>query len=167
MKDDLNLIELQEEVKRLRRKIQSLSVDTEPDYEHDISSVGHFHEKFNLDNVTHRDPGPREVSEELLDFREKFMEEELREFKEARTRGDIAGMADALVDLSYVTLGTAHVMGFPWQELFFTVQKANMAKERAMRAEQSSRGSTFDVIKPVGWQAPDIKGVLRRHGWNI
>jgi predicted HAD superfamily Cof-like phosphohydrolase len=146
---------------------QHKHVEVVEDFELDHSSVGHFHERFGLDNTTHRDPGPRDVSVELMDFRVKFMEEELREFKEARAKNDIAGMADALVDLSYVTLGTAHVMGLPWQELFFEVQKANMGKERAVRAEQSLRGSTYDVVKPKGWQPPDIAGVLRKHGWKV
>jgi predicted HAD superfamily Cof-like phosphohydrolase len=153
----------------IRQLINQLGAEqrSEEYFELDHTSVGHFHEKFNLDNTTHREAGPREVPQELMDFRVKFMEEELREFKEARERNDIAGMADALVDLSYVTLGTAHVMGLPWQELFFEVQKANMAKERALRAEQSLRGSTYDVVKPKGWQPPDIESVLRKHGWNV
>jgi predicted HAD superfamily Cof-like phosphohydrolase len=129
--------------------------------------VGQFHEKFNLDNTTARPVGPRDVPRELFDFRLKFMREELREFEEGEAEGDLAKMADSLIDLVYVVLGTAHVYGFPWQALWDEVQRANMAKERTLRVEDSARGSTYDVIKPAGWQPPDIVGVLRAHGWKI
>lgn len=133
----------------------------------EFHDVGQFHFKFGLDNVTYNGPGPRQVSEELLDFRERFMEEELREFKEARAAGNIVDMADALVDQVYVIIGTAHLLGLPWFALWSAVQNANMAKQRAVTAEESARGSTFDVIKPPGWQPPNIEMVLERAGWTF
>lgn len=141
--------------------------------------VGRFHEKFDLDNTTHRSIGPREVSKELLAFRLNFLAEELRETANAmgfncRTEleyvgheVDIVGVADGLIDLEYVNLGTAHVLGLPWGELFDEVHSANMKKERAVREDQSLRNSTFDVVKPEGWTKPDVAGVLRYYGWKV
>lgn len=43
------------------------------------------------------------------------------------------------------------------------VQRANMSKERALRAEDSKRGSTWDVIKPKGWTAPDPQAVIEAY----
>jgi hypothetical protein len=37
------------------------------------------------------------------------------------------------------------------------VQKANMAKVRVAKAEDSKRGSTFDVRKPEGWVGPEAR----------
>ena len=103
---------------------------------------------------------PRLLTIDELKFRSKFMREEFNEFMDAAGHEDLAGMADALVDLVYVAMGTAHMMGLPWETLWSEVQRANMQKERAVRVEQSKRGSTLDVIKPDGWTPPDIQGCI-------
>lgn len=134
--------------------------------------VGEFHHKFNLDHTDCHSAvdcskleGPRTRNEELLKFRVKFLTEELEEFLDGAQAGDDAKMFDALLDLVYVAMGTAHLLGYPWQEGWDEVQRANMQKERCQRAEDSTRGSTFDVMKPPGWTPPDIVGILRRFGW--
>ena len=132
---------------------------------HDFRDVGVFHQKFGLDNVIFNPIGPREVPADLMEFRLKFLKEELKEFEEGLAENDEAKMADALIDLVYVALGTAHIKGYPWTQLWAEVQGANMAKERAVRSDQSARGSTWDVIKPAGWRPPDIKGILKKFGW--
>lgn len=43
---------------------------------------------------------------------------------------------------------------FPFVEAWRRVQLANMSKVRATSADQSKRGSTFDVVKPPGWEPP-------------
>jgi len=137
------------------------------DYIPNSDDVGHFHQKFSLDNTTYERPGPRVVSDALLEFRIKFMSEELTEFATAAAADDHAKMFDALLDLVYVAMGTAHLLGYPWQDGWDEVQRANMMKERAKRAEDSKRGSTFDVIKPPGWTAPDIEAILRARGFKV
>jgi len=126
-----------------------------------FDDVGAFHQKFDL---PHGAPGPRDVPESVARFRRKFLEEELEEFKDAQDRDDIVGMADALVDLVYVALGTAHFYGLPWEALWDEVQRANITKERAASADASKRGSAWDVIKPSDWQPPDLKKILRQSG---
>jgi predicted HAD superfamily Cof-like phosphohydrolase len=130
-----------------------------------FDDVGDFHAKFGLDSVTRNGSGPREVPDDLLEFRIGFLKEELREFEEACALGDEPGKADALIDLAYVVFGTAQLLGYPWQELWEEVQAANMRKERAERADQSMRGSTWDVVKPHDWTPPEIEGILKHHGW--
>jgi predicted HAD superfamily Cof-like phosphohydrolase len=92
---------------------------------------------------------------ELQSFRIKFLEEELEEYKCAIASGDMEAAADALVDLTYVALGTAATHGFDFPEMWRRVQRANMAKMRVERKDQSKRGSKFDVVKPEGWAPPD------------
>ena len=106
--------------------------------------------------------GPTLLDAETAEYRRRFLHEELDEYVLAYQSGDLAGAADALVDLVYVALGTAYLMGLPWQELWDEVQRANMAKRRAISADESKRGSKLDVVKPVGWTPPDIEGVLSR-----
>lgn len=153
----------------------------------DFEKVGEFHRKMRLDYVRLESlcvepdgfahvtrlsepngAGPRQLSREAIDFRHKFMQEELDEFLEAVDAGDEAKALDALVDLSYVVLGTAHLMGFPWPEAFAAVHEANMQKERATGAgdPRSTRGHALDVVKPKNWKAPDIAGLLRKFGWG-
>lgn len=117
-----------------------------------------FHDKFGMPESPH----PRILEPELMNFRIDFLEEELAEIEDAYAHEDLAGIADGLVDLVYVAVGTAELMGLPWRELWDEVQRANMSKERALRVEDSKRGSTFDVIKPAGWTPPDIQGILQR-----
>jgi hypothetical protein len=101
----------------------------------DYDKVGLFHQKFETRHASIFKPGdpgpaPRLLSPEEARFRIKFLEEELEEFKDGVREGDLAKCADALVDLVYVALGTAHLQGLPWDELFDEVQRANMTKER-------------------------------------
>lgn len=137
----------------------------------DFHDVGMFQEKFGMDNCTFHAPGPRPEDKELIDFREKFMNEELYEFAVAREQGDIVRMFDALLDLVYVAEGTAHFLGLPWDEGWAEVQRANMKKRRATSVEESQastgRGSAFDVVKPEGWTPPDLAKILRRYGFTI
>ena len=131
----------------------------------DFDDVGDFHEKFGLDNVTHHGAGQRDVDESLMNFRIKFMREELDEFEGAYEIGDEAGMFDALMDLVYVAMGTAHLKGYPWHSGWAEVQRANMAKVRAASdGRDSKRSSPWDVVKPPGWTPPDVQGVLLRTG---
>ena len=150
--------------------------------------VGEFHQKFGLDNTVYNRPGPRpKLPPDLVRFRLRFILEEFKELLEACDASlmihedihnadvvrfsnddiDIEQAADALADLAYVVHGFAHLLGLPWHEIWNEVQRSNMAKERAQRAADSKRGSTWDVIKPPNWRPPDIKGILRRYGWSL
>lgn len=158
--------------KELTELLQALADNTS-----DFDLVGRFHAKFGLP-VRNEATRPRPLDRETMEFRLRFMLEELRETAMAAgfqldakliDRGDAPSMphiADGLIDLAYVTLGTAHMLNLPWSDLFKEVQRANITKRRAQKKSESSRGSTLDVVKPEGWQAPDIEGVLRRAGWR-
>lgn len=131
----------------------------------DFGQVGEFHRKFGLRHFFH---GPnKDPDRGMLEFRHKFLQEELDEFTEGVEQGDHAKMFDALLDLVYVAHGTAHLLGYPWPAGWAEVQRANMAKERASSADdpRSKRGHELDVVKPEGWTPPDIEAVLRLHGF--
>lgn len=110
-----------------------------------------FHSKFQLE---YKD-GARQLPAELQDFRSKFLQEELDEYNEAVKEKDLVKQFDALIDLVYVAIGTAYLQGLPFQLGWTAVHAANMLKVRAERESDSKRGSTFDVVKPEGWQKPD------------
>lgn len=126
-----------------------------------FQDVGDFNKKFALprfgDVVE-----PHLLDEDLLTYRTKFMVEELQEFRDACAEGNLAKAADALVDLCYVAMGTAHMMHVPFDECWAEVQRANMSKVRGDGADdpRSTRKHRLDVVKPDGWRPPDIEGAL-------
>lgn len=126
-----------------------------------FKDVGDFHRKFDLPAYPSTE-GPTFLDKEAFDFRVKFMHEELIEFIADHAAGDMAGAADALADLVWVALGTAHMMRIPFDDIWAEVVRANMEKVRATGDgdPRSKRGSRLDVVKPEGWQAPDHRKAL-------
>jgi predicted HAD superfamily Cof-like phosphohydrolase len=141
-----------------------------------VADVGLFHEKYKL---AYLGP-PRVLPLELAEFRRKFLREEIDEYEKSSfaaqqalaVRGlfqgdlvsnELAGMLDALVDEVYVAIGTAQLHGFDFREAWRRVQAANMVKVRAERASDSKRGTTYDVVKPPGWTAPDHTDLVQEH----
>lgn len=118
-----------------------------------FTDIVEFHEKFGLEY----DGPPRLMNQKMADFRIKFLKEELQEFIDSVEDDDLLGATDALVDLVYVAMGTAYLMGIPWEAAWNAVQQANMTKVRAEHAGESKRNTTLDVIKPPGWVGPEAK----------
>lgn len=104
---------------------------------------------------------PRLLDTDEARFRLRFMQEELDEYARAHDAGDLAGTADALVDLAVVVLGTAAWQGLPWEELFDEVMRANLEKVPGEQAKRGGFGK--DLVKPDGWQPPRIEAVLARY----
>lgn len=140
-----------------------------------LGDVQLFHEHFSL---SYNGP-PRALPTDVGTFRLIFLNEELTEYTNASTAlvqglsespidyGDyqhqLEQSLDALVDLVYVALGTSYLHGFDFGEAWRRVQAANMAKVRAASSEDSSRGSSYDVVKPEGWQPPDHSDLVEGH----
>ncbi len=97
----------------------------------------------------------RLLSQEVFEFRWKFLHEELREFELAHDAGDLVKTFDALLDLAYVVFGTAQLMGLPWHEGWRAVQAANMRKVRGPTKRGGAHG--LDVMKPPGWVGPEAE----------
>lgn len=134
----------------------------------DFQKVKDFHLKFGVPTDEDVD-GPYLPSRDVVEYRARFLQEELDEFISSAHEGDLEGAADALVDLVYVAYGTALLLGISpacWHELFSDVQRANMAKERATSANdpRSKRGHSLDVVKPAGWEGPHGYDILKKHG---
>ena len=126
----------------------------------EFKDVKNFHQKFGL--MAPEGLQPVHLTQRKLGERVEFMQEELDEFKKAVESQDMAGLADALVDLVYVAKGTAVMMNLPWNVLWAEVQRANMDKVRGM----TKRGHPVDVTKPEGWQPPHIDEVLGGHQYK-
>ncbi len=115
-----------------------------------------FHNKYGLVYIGKARP----LDKSTQAYRIHFLEEELNEFIQSANLDDTVGMADALIDIVYVAMGTAYMMGLPWQKLWNEVQRTNMNKIRATDANQSKRKNSLDVIKPEGWEPPNLKAII-------
>ena len=121
-----------------------------------IKDIDAFHKKYGFkknDSVSIPDDN------ELVNFRTSFLLEELAEYTQAITKKDTAAALDALVDIVYIALGTAWLFNLPFEKAWEEVQKANMKKIRT-KSKSKKRGTSFDVVKPKGWTAPDIEQII-------
>lgn len=109
--------------------------------------VRQFHKAF---SVAPEPATPTALSKERVAKRANWMEEEIREFREATS---IVEQADAMIDTIYFALGTLVEMGVKPEELFDIVHHANMSKlwEDGKPRYCQSDGK---VIKPPTWQDP-------------
>lgn len=145
-----------------------------------VRDIEDFHLKFRLD---YGGP-PRSLPESLSVFRKAFMSEELQEYRvsEAQARSEkikqegvdlaeyafhLDQMLDALVDLTYVVLGTSYLHGFDFREAWRRVHSKNMEKVRVKSEEDSKRGSIYDVVKPEGWEAPSHIDMVERNDLSL
>lgn len=118
--------------------------------------VKSMHEHFQIPMET----TPGFLDEDTMQFRLDFLEEELNEIHEAWHNSDLEEIADGLIDLIIVALGTAAMMGLPFNEMFMEVHEANMRKVRVENADDSKRGHSFDLKKPIDWKGPDLRKFL-------
>jgi NTP pyrophosphatase (non-canonical NTP hydrolase) len=138
-----------------------------------FDDVGCFHKKFGLPFSSPKDAltddlrkQPIWIDVETQAYRIRFLQEELDELENAYINKDLTEVADALIDIVYVAMGTAHMHNLPWEELWNEVQQSNLRKERTTSLKESSRMTMLDVVKPENWKAPRIKAILKTFGWK-
>jgi predicted HAD superfamily Cof-like phosphohydrolase len=120
--------------------------------------VSDFHKKFGLEPTDQ----PDFPVEGIWKLKNLHMQEELDEIRAAAINGDLEEYFDGLIDLVYVALGAAYLAGLPFEQGFKRVHEANMKKVRALRQEDSKRGSTYDIVKPAGFVAPTLTDLIRK-----
>jgi predicted HAD superfamily Cof-like phosphohydrolase len=143
-----------------------------------VADIDHFHRHF---HVAYDGP-PRSLPPDVFDFRVQFMAEELCEYVGVsdvtkkliqsalssldwvvqQHQANLHNEFDALIDLVYVALGTAHLQGLDFREGWRRVHHANMTKIRARKAEDSARGYVYDVVKPPDFEPPNLTDLLQR-----
>lgn len=149
-----------------------------------VRDVKEFHEKMGIEYSGK----PRMLDFELLQFRLKFMREEIAEYEKhsdaalheldkhppgkvhdefafdnAHFVHEMSESLDALVDLMYVTLGTAYLQGYDIKTAWARVHAANMAKQRAATADSAGSKFKLKVVKPKGWEPPKHDDLVEDH----
>lgn len=94
-------------------------------------------------------PTPPEV-----ELRRALIQEEYKELLDAFRDQDLVETADAITDLIYVLIGTAITMGLDLRPVWDEVQRSNLAKTGGLKSPAGK------LLKPEGWEPPDIPGAL-------
>lgn len=150
-----------------------------------VGDVEMFHKKFGVEYSGK----PRALDFETLQFRLKFMREEMTEYElhadamlhelDKLTRApqfqsgefafdrsdfihNLASSLDALIDLMYVTIGTAHLQGFDTREAWRRVHEANMRKQITQTPIDAAGRFKMKIGKPPGWKAPDHSDLVEQ-----
>ncbi len=109
---------------------------------------------------------PATIPKDVAQLRRELMLEEQFELHRAMKNGDLPSIADGVVDLIYVAIGTAIAYGIDIRPVWSAVQKANMEKvpyNAGLAAALAVKGIKVPigkVLKPEGWQPPNIVGIL-------
>ena len=112
-----------------------------------FESIREFHQKYNLQ--------PTQNNKELQESIIKHITEELNEYIKAQKEGNREQQLDALVDLVYVTLGTAYYENFDFDGAFKHIHSCNIKK-----IQKATKRSKWYVVKPEGWQPPNLKDYI-------
>jgi len=117
--------------------------------------VEEFHKKYKFKiNKT-----PTLIGEDLLKFRIQWIEEEIKELKDAGKSKNIVEMADGMGYAIYLILGLAVSMGIDLEPIFTEIHRSNMTKERSDK-------KIAKAIKGKNFIHPDILRELFKQGYN-
>lgn len=125
-----------------------------------VRDIADMHSKFGVNQVVVNFDNDKLAK--FLEFRVKFLQEELDELKTATEAEDVV---DALIDLAVVAIGTLDAYNVDSYEAWNRVHKKNMEKEVGVKASRPNKLGLPDLIKPQGWQAPthiDNVGLISR-----
>jgi predicted HAD superfamily Cof-like phosphohydrolase len=123
-----------------------------------VNDIKEMHDKFGVNPVVRN--MDKEKLYAFLEFRVKFLQEELDEIKKAESPDDVV---DGLIDLCVVAIGTLNAFDIDSYEAWNRVHNANMAKQIGIKASRPNPLGLPDLIKPEGWAAPthdDNTGIL-------
>ena len=105
-------------------------------------------------NVGTKPEFPDEAEREL---RIRLLKEEWEEYIQGECKHDLENIAKELADIIYIVCGTAVSYGIPLDRVFEEVHASNMAKLVDGKPVRREDGK---ILKPEGWQPPNIKKVL-------
>ena len=114
-----------------------------------------MHYKFGVHKWVMENIGDKEKLSKFLEFRMKFLDEELTETKNAVANKDPQEIVDGLIDLCVVAIGTLDAFGVDPQVAWNQVHNANMAKNPGVKETRPNPLGLPDLIKPEGWTGPD------------
>ncbi len=145
-----SLTRAQEECTRLLLENRRLRMESASSLFGAVCDVGDFFLKFGVPMA--RKPAVPPADRKAL--RKELLYEEACELDEAIDHDDLVGIADGIADLIYVAIGTALEFGIPLARVWAEVHRTNMLKAGGATREDGK------ILKPEGWQAPDIQSII-------
>jgi predicted HAD superfamily Cof-like phosphohydrolase len=109
-----------------------------------------FHRMFDI--VAHQKPTV--VDDRTRALRERLIQEEFEELKEAMAKNDLACIAKEMADLLYVVYGTAVSYGIDMDPVFREVHRSNMSKVGGYKREDGK------WVKPASYSPAAIEPLL-------
>jgi predicted HAD superfamily Cof-like phosphohydrolase len=91
----------------------------------------------------------------------KLIQEEVDELWDANAKGNLVECLDALIDILVVTTGAIHSMGADAEGAWKEVMRTNFAKIDRDTGKVRKR-EDGKVLKPQGWNSPDLKPYLKK-----
>lgn len=123
--------------------------------EKQLLQVLEFQKAFNVEIPT----TPKMLRKTRAKLRQSLLEEEVKELLEAK---NIIDVADAIVDILYITYGTAHEYGIADRLilLFDEIHKSNMTKVGPNGKALFRRDGK--ILKPETYTEPNLRPILER-----
>lgn len=138
--------------------VNSNSNYTRRNMQTNFKKVKEFHNRFRIQSSG----TPNLENEELIQLRVDLIDEEFSELKEAISKRDIVGVADALTDILYVTYGAGDVFGIDLDECFNDVHSSNMSK-----LDENGDPIFRDdgkVLKGPNYRPPNLEKIIFKKG---
>ena len=120
-----------------------------------VRDISDMHKKFGVHEWVRKNKDNKELMKKFLDFRLKFLEEELNETISAVKEGDAEEVVDGLIDLCVVAIGTLDSFEAMSYQAWNSVHKANMSKEPGVKESRPNPLGLPDLIKPKDWKGPE------------
>lgn len=89
-----------------------------------------------------------------LEFRAKFIQEELTELFEAINNEEADEVVDAFIDIIVIALGSLDAFDVDIKKAWKRVHYANMQKKIGVKDSRPNPLGLPDLVKPENWQAP-------------
>jgi len=130
-----------------------------------VKDINDMHRKFGVHKWMSEQlvAGDKQKLQEFLEFRLRFLQEELDETRAAAIMDkNPEEIVDGLIDLCVVAIGTLDAFGVDAYKAWDEVHNANMSKEPGIKESRPNPLGLPDLIKPEGWKGPEHRG---NHGY--
>ena len=117
-----------------------------------VQDISDMHTKFGVNQkVTEFD---RYKLHQFLEFRLRFLQEEMSELETAFKTKDAEEIVDSIIDLCVVAIGTLDAFQIDAYKAWDNVHNANMLKNVGVKESRPNPLGLPDLIKPPGWENP-------------
>ena len=123
-----------------------------------VDDMYHMHKKFGVHEWIKNNKDNKELMKKFLEFRIKFLQEELDETRKAVEESDAEEIVDGLIDLCVVAIGTLDAFDVNARMAWNEIYEANMSKEPGVKESRPNPLGLPDLIKKPDWKGPDHTG---------